>query len=666
MRTLPTALAAILLVGLAVVGAAPSAAAADNGNLRMEADVTYELEPDESRVRVTVEMRLTNLIADYVRSDGATVFTVYESVNIPVPAEATNVAARRVGGGALTTFRDEMEDPQWALLGVDLSPDLRAGSPQTIEVDYDLPDQPPRSDGLVRASPAYTLFPVYPVGDLEHAGVTVIAPDVFDELEVVGSDMSRSVSDGYVTYTDDDIEEQFYATLAARNDDLLDEREVAAGDHTFTLRYTPGDEEWADFAEDVVSQGVPLLEDAIGEPWPGDDGMAIIESSSPHAFGYGGWFDLDANTIEVSDQLDAGIMLHELAHAWFNHDTLGERWLREGLADLYADQAGHEMTGWESEVEPGPSDADETIALAEWDESAVGFGGVEDFGYDTSWWAMDRIHDDIGGDAMSEVLAAAFDKKMPYASADGRREELSGPVGWRRMLDLLEEIGASDVAREVYEDVVLDEEGLDRLAGRDAARAEYEDLVDRSGGWGAPYEVRRAMSTWTFARLDELVAESEQVLGARDDVLDALAHLGVDELPELENEYQAADRIDETLDLGRQYTETADVVLTAEERPGGVLGALTWVGEQIVPADVTAGDAAVQVSEGDLEEARATAAAINEYVDRAPMFGGIVLGQALLCLMLLPWIVVRMRRRRHSDVPAEPVDDGVVTTVPAS
>jgi hypothetical protein len=653
----------MFMVGLVSVGTAPPAIAANDGDLRMEGAVTYELLPDESRVRVTVEVELENRVPD--RREGNTIYyTVYENMLVPVPAEATNVSAERAGGGSLSTFREELEDadPQWEMLGVNLSPDLRFGAPQTVRISFDLPDQTPRSEGLVRASPAYTLFPIYPMGDPEDASITVIVPDVYDELEIVGSSMRRSVADdGTITYTADDIDEEFYATLAARNDGLLDEREITSGDYTFILRYTPGDEEWADFAQDVVSRGVILLEQAIGEPWPGDADMAIVESSSPHAFGYAGWFDQQANAIEVSDQLDAFTMLHELAHAWFNGDTLSERWLREGLADMYADLAAHRMTGFVPQVDAGPSESDETVALAEWDESSIGLRSVDDYGYDTSWWAIDRIYDEIGPEAMTDVLTAAFGSDIAYASGSGEREQLRGPVDWRRFLDLLEEIGGSRTAREVYEELVLDDAGLDRLADRDTARTAYDDLVGDAGDWGAPYEVRRAMSTWTFPGVADLVAESEQILGYRDDVLEALAHLGVDELPEMDAEYQGSERLDDTIELSLEYSETAGTVLTAEERPDGALGVLTWVGEQLVPTELAVTDAAAHVADGDLDEARDLAEAINEYVDKAPLFGGIVLGQALLCLLLLPWIVraqLRGRRRKqHTLAPAPELDD---------
>ena len=658
----------MFVVGLVGVEMAPPATAAEDGELRMEADVRYELQPDEARVSVSVDVKLENLVPD--RREGNTIYyTVYESVLVPVPAEAANVSAERVGGGSLSTGMEDFEepDPQWQALVVNLSPDLRRGSPQTIRITFDLPDQPPRSDGLVRASPAYTLFPIYAMGDPEHASVTVVVPDVYEELEVVGSHMRRSTAeDGVITYVADDIDEEFYAMLAARNDDLLDERKVTSGDYSFILRYTPGDQEWADFAEEVVSRGVILLEQTIGEPWPGDPDMAIVESSSPHAFGYAGWFDKEANAIEVSDQFDAVVMLHELAHAWFNHDTLSERWLREGFADLYADLVAHRMTGLVPTIDAGPSESDETVALAEWDDSAIGLRSVDEYGYDTSWWAMDRIYDEIGRDAMADVLSAAFGSEIAYASGSGQREELRGPVDWRRLLDLLEEIGGSETAREVYEELVLDDGGLDRLADRDEAHAVYDDLVGQADGWGAPYEVRRALATWSFPRLDELVAESEQILASRDDVLEALAHLGVNELPELADEYQGSERLDDTIEVSRQYVEATDVVLSAQERPDGVLGVLTWVGEQLLPTELAVTDAAAHVARGELDEARELTESINEYVDKAPLFGGIVAGQALLCLLLVPFIVHSRRRRRSAEPAGEAGGSDPAVEQPAS
>lgn len=46
--------------------------------------------------------------------------------------------------------------------------------------------------------------------------------------------------------------------------------------------------------------------------------MEIIETSTPHLYGYGGWYPSGANVIEMGDALDLRFLLHELSHAWFN------------------------------------------------------------------------------------------------------------------------------------------------------------------------------------------------------------------------------------------------------------------------------------------------------------------------------------------------------------
>ena len=53
-------------------------------------------------------MRLTNLVVFFNDTATTEIYTVYESVSVPVPAEATNIVAGRVGGGSLATFGDDL------------------------------------------------------------------------------------------------------------------------------------------------------------------------------------------------------------------------------------------------------------------------------------------------------------------------------------------------------------------------------------------------------------------------------------------------------------------------------------------------------------------------------------------------------------------------------
>ena len=72
-------------------------------------------------------------------------------------------------------------------------------------------------------------------------------------------------------------------------------------------------------------------------PWPVDGPLVVEESLSRGTDGYAGLFDPAAPRIEVSYAASDAIILHELAHAWFNGGLVADRWAAEAFASYYAD-----------------------------------------------------------------------------------------------------------------------------------------------------------------------------------------------------------------------------------------------------------------------------------------------------------------------------------------
>jgi hypothetical protein len=644
-RTLLAALTLIVMIGVASIGGATPAAADDDSGMRLEGGVTYELQPEDERVRVTMELTLTNLMPD----QGLRYF-YFDEIGVGAPAEAANVRAERLGGGALSVSVEEAEDPTWSVLAIRLSPVLRYGNPQRIRVTFDLPNQPPRSDRWTRVSPAFAQFPIYPVGDPGRADVTVIVPDVYEDLHVggAGDEMERSTSDDKISYEASDVDPtEWWAMLAARNNDLLDQREFSVGDLSVALRYWPGDDEWADFVEEVAAAGIPILEELIGQPWPGSASLEIIESSAPHAYGAGGWYDSDASVIEVGDSLDPNVMMHELSHGWFNHETTADAWLREGLAELFGYLAVDGLDGYEPEAEPEPSGIDEEVPLAEWDYAINEYTDADQYGYETSWWLWNEIYSDIGAEALTEVLAAALNKVIPYQS--GPEAEIAGGVpDWMRFLDLLEEVAGYEGALELYQDYVVDGDDAELLSDRSEARETYAELLDDAAGWGAPLELRRHMTFWRFDDVAGVITSARDALALRDGLLTQLGPLGVTELPVLEASYQAAARIVTVIEEAEEYASVAAVLSDAAERPSGAAGLVAHVGSFGVPLDDQLADAAAMLAAGDVDESRVAADDALRVTRQAPLIGAIVAAQLALCLALLGLAVRQRRRRRHA------------------
>lgn len=520
---------------LMIVLPGPVTAAADDG-LQLAASTTYELQPDAGRVRVSMDVSLTNLLADRGNE-----YYYFDRIGIPVLAEATNVSAERVGGGGLAASVQGSNDPLWSTLTVRLSPVLRYHQPQQLRISYDLPGLPPRSENWTRATEAYALFLTYAIGDPGLADVTVVVPSGYTELDAGGTSMDRRLSGGNWVYSATGIAEpeEWWAIFAARNDDLLSERQLSVGDHDAVLRYWPDDHGWADFAEETVGSGIPVLEDLIGLPWPVEGELEITESSAPHAYGYGGWYHAGSDTIEVSDELDQVVMLHELAHAWFNRGFSVEAWFLEGLAELYAHQALAALEGSAPAPERPSASRPGALPLASWEQVPFESNDHDEYVYAAAWWLLDRIYAEIGAAAMADVVAAAADKEVSYRS-DLEPESMSSRVDWRRILDLFVEVGGSAAAVDLYREYVVSADDAELLDERETARATYADLVEAAQGWSAPLELREAMTLWDFDEVDEFVAASGQVLAHRDDVLAVLGDLGISELPALEDTYQGA------------------------------------------------------------------------------------------------------------------------------
>lgn len=636
-------------LGLAVVafltlvpGAVPAVAEPEDG-IRVEANVRYEVLPEDETVRVTIDVTLTNLTPDR----GLTYY-YFDRIGIPAPAEAANVSARRVGGGTLSTGWESTEDPQWRVLIARLSPVLRYGSPQQLEISYDLPDLEPRSDGWTRATPAFATFLVVPYGDRGRADVEIVVPDSYEDVHIAGAELSSSKDGDTTVYTVTDIDEpeEWWAIVAARDGSLLEEQEVEVGDHTALLKYWPGDDEWAEFASDVVATGIPELEFLIGRPWPVEDELEIVESGIPHAYGFGGWYDSSSDVIEVGDALDAQVMLHELSHAWFNDEFGRERWFGEGLAELYSNLALERMDRDFQRAEEVSTEHEHAVPLATWEQAVRDAPEKDQYAYPAAWWVISEIYDEIGQEGFQRALASGLDSTIPYVG-NTEPEIVRGIVDWRRTLDLFEVVGGSANVTELYETYVIDADDVPLLDERAEAREVYDEFVASSAGWGAPRELREAMAYWKFDDVPGLVDTARQVLALRDEVLAGLQDVGVTEIPALAEVYAGAQPIADAIEEAQLSAKTAEVLAEAHERPDGAAGILSQVGLIGAEADERIREAAATLADGEVDQARATADDVLAEVDDAPLIGGIVLGEAVVGLALAWPLRARAKRRRR-------------------
>ena len=86
----------------------------------------------------------------------------------------------------------------------------------------------------------------------------------------------------------------------------------------------------------TLRKAMPELESLIGLAWPVEHDLDVRERFTPLLEGYAGVFFVDEQRIDVSEDLDPIVIVHEASHAWLNNDLFVERWIYEGLAQEYA------------------------------------------------------------------------------------------------------------------------------------------------------------------------------------------------------------------------------------------------------------------------------------------------------------------------------------------
>jgi hypothetical protein len=403
--------------------------------------------------------------------------------------------------------------------------------------------------------------------------------------------------------------------------------------------------------------------------------MEVIEAYTPYLYGYAGWFSADDRLIEVGEDLDQEVVLHELSHAWFNDEWFTDRWLNEGMAQVYSNKAVEAMGG--TPIEPEPIDTTDAgfVVLNNWRDPS--FDGDDDeereaFGYNAAFDIVSRITDEVGEEAMREVFDAVADDTIAYRG-DLPAEESTDTTDWRRFLDLVEELGGSTAARDLFEQYVVSAGGPALLEARDEARARYADLLADGGEWAGPVVVRQHLSNWRFDDAEAAIDDAADVLATRDTMADKAEALGIGYPDGFEGEYEEVDESFDEVDaaLGEQI-ETFDAVtaaVDADARDDGFFESIGLWGTD-VPALVD--QAKVAAATGDHDAARAAARDAVDTVDDASDVGtkrfalavGALLGMALLVTLLVVVLRRWRARRRAAVTPIESGHDDPAPAVP--
>jgi hypothetical protein len=634
------AAALTVLVG-ATIGVGVPEARADDDGLRFESRSVYRLDPTIDVVNVTVELTVTHEVPD--PSDGS--FYYFDTVSIPVPAEAANVTAVGDGGPADVTL-EPSELPTWRHATIAVTPILRYRQTRTYTVAFTLPGLAPRSDGLTRINDAVAAFLAVAHGDPGLASVEVVLPASLD-TEVVGADVEDRIDGDSRIYTAAGIAEPdtWAASILARDEEALVDNRIEAAGHTIDVRAWPGDTEWSGFVTQQAQAGIPALEDLIGLPWPAPaEGLDVVESVTPLAHGFGGWYDRSRNTIEIGDELDPHLVLHELSHLWFNGELFDQRWILEGLAEDYASRAMAAVGGAAPSPESLGPDHPGALPLNAWTESEGARDEVtvqrEQFAYATAWSVIRRVSDEIGTEAMAEVLSAAADDLIAYRG-DAAAEEFTGPADWTRLLDLFEEVGGSAAASDLFGSTVVTQEQLASLSARRSARAVYDGLEAAGGSWTPPLAVRQAMAEWEFDSAVALADAATGVIEVRDRINSSVGPLGLDAPESLEAAYESAAgdasadaALDDVASLADRTLAAAGELASADRRADADRGVLATIGLWGRDVDAELRAAVAAFDNGDPAAATEQADRVEQLLDDAPDTGRLRVWAATAVLLI--------------------------------
>ena len=524
-------MAALGLLGTPAATAEVRAAAPD---LTIVADARYDVQPAQRRVRVTLDLTLTNHLVDT-----KTTRYFFDKAYLAV-LPGTKAFGLTWDGSGTPTVTATKTTKDYTLLRLGLAQRLYGGKSARYRLRFDLPDPGGSATRDIRIGDALVSFPVWGFGSDATAGgsVLVVFPKGFSVAVQAGS-IPRPTTDasGRVIFRSGTLAKplSFFAYLVADRPGAYTDRAVKAtvGGTPVEMRVQswPDDKPWAKRVGDLMAKALPVLGTQVGLPWPRTDALTVREAVSHSTGGYAGLFDPAQGLVEVAYYADSFVVLHELAHGWFNGALLADRWANEGFASYYALQAAAALkikaTG---DVLTTKLQASK-VPLNAWGPIGRDTGATEDYGYAASLALAKAIGERAGPDALQAVWADAAGRVGAYQPpAGGTPETVDGAPDWRGLLDLLDaETGKP--FDDLWRTWVARDEDLPLLDARAAARQAYDRVVGDAGDWSLPRPIRDAMRAWRFDDATRLLGEASAVLSRRTTIESAADALGLTTLP---------------------------------------------------------------------------------------------------------------------------------------
>ena len=647
---------------LAVIVALGMVAAPGQSDVRAAApDLTivtaarYDVQPAQKRVRVTVDLTLTNRLRDT-----RTKRYFFDHAFLAVLPGASNYRLTW-GGKGQPRVRVARRNSSFTLLRLDLAQQLGSGRTAHYRLGFDLKDPGGKPTRDLRVGDTLASFPVWAFASDETPGssVTVIFPKGYEVTVEAGRIPAPATgSDGRTVFRTGALSKplDFFAYLVADRAGAYRDSTVTANvlgrNVAVTVRAWTDDAPWAERVRRLLGTGLPALSERIGLPWPDyDKPLVVTEAVSRSTGGYAGIFDPSAGEVAIAYYADDFVVLHEGAHTWFNGSILTDRWANEAFASYYAELAAGDAKVKVTTDRLTAELKKSKIPLNAW--GAVGTLEVaqEDYAYAAALVLAREIGARAGERGLREIWADAAERISAYQPASGEEEIVGGPVDWRGLLDLLEERTGKS-----YDDLwrawVARPDDVPLLDERAETRKRYAAFVTTVDGWHVPLSIRDAMRAWRFDQGTTLMDGADAVLALRTRVEDAAADAGLTAPRTLRDAFEDDDGFDDALAEGsaelqaiERYSEAVELRPT-ETTPIMALGLIG----QTPDAELTAARDAF--ARGDLAaSAQASDQAAASWIDAEPSgqrraFSIVAIVVAVLFILSLVLVMFR-RRRRH-------------------
>jgi hypothetical protein len=531
-RSTLVALVAALVVGMGapVTGLAePAAVRGAATDLTLVTDAVYTVDSGAGHIGVAMAVTARNHT-----SETRTRRFWFDHAFLAVQPGATNL---RVSGLRGARVRVASRDAKATLLRVDFGSRLYSGRSATFRLAFDLPGRGKAASPQVRVGTSLVTIPVWAFASAGARGssVTVRMPAGWEVAVESGDFASRSTTDAGATVLESGPLPSpltFFAYVTAQQPAVYLDRPLtlSVGDQSveLVLQAWEDDPAWATRTGDLLGEVLPVLRRDIGLAWPLAEPLVVAESVSRDAGTYAGVFDPGEARMEVAYWAGPGVLIHQVAHAWFNASLLADRWADEGFATFYALRAAADLDIAITAPVLGEEAAAAAVPLNAWTRDEAPGSTVDTYGYAASLALATALAERVGVDGLAGAWADAEDRVgayQPPAVAGARAgaavadppETLADAPDWRGLLDVLEARSGQDLT-DLWREWVVRPEELPLLDARASARASYARTLALAGDWRLPRVIRDALRAWEFETAEALMADARTVIAQRDAV----------------------------------------------------------------------------------------------------------------------------------------------------